>query len=189
MNVSGNGTVLTLNPGVYVIAGGGFNLSGSATVQGSGVMIYNAGSNFTNNGAAGGTFGGINISGQASFNLAPMTSGLYAGIVIFQSGSASQSGINTQSINLSGQSMLPNGGLVYAPAAQVQLSGGAILKGSIIAATLQVSGSAGAFQLQVGAASDYVASTSNQILYGNAHRGGAGRQRQRRGPQRAGPPR
>jgi len=165
INVSGNST-LTLNPGIYVIAGGGFNVSGNAIIQGAGVMIYNAGSNFVNGGAAGGTFGAINVSGQGSFSVTPMTSGPYAGIVIFQSGSASQSGVNTQTITLSGQSMLPGGGMLYAPAASVQISGNSVFKGSVVASSLQVSGNAGAFQLHQGASSDYLSSTSNQILGG-----------------------
>ena len=36
---------LTLNPGIYVIAGGGISVTGNASVTGTGVMIYNAGSN------------------------------------------------------------------------------------------------------------------------------------------------
>jgi hypothetical protein len=141
ITVSGQAT-LNLLPGIYVLAGGGLTVSGQATVNGPGVMIYNAGSNFVNNGAAGGTFGAINVSGQANLNLTPMTSGPYAGIVLFQSGYASQSGINTQALNLSGQSVLPGGGLVYAPAAQVNLSGNGVFSASVIASTMNVSGNA-----------------------------------------------
>jgi hypothetical protein len=141
ITVSGQAT-LTLMPGIYVLAGGGLTVSGQATVNGSGVMIYNAGSNFVNTGAAGGTFGAINVSGQAHLNITPMKSGPYAGIVIFQSGYNSQSGINTQALTLGGQSVLPDGGLVYAPAAQVTLSGKTVLSASVIASTLNVSGNA-----------------------------------------------
>ena len=48
---SGNGR-LTMNPGVYVIAGGGFSVSGNGSVTGTGVMIYNAGSNYPSAAAA-----------------------------------------------------------------------------------------------------------------------------------------
>ena len=44
ITVSGNGT-LTMNSGIYIIEGGGFTVSGNASVAGSGVMIVNAGSN------------------------------------------------------------------------------------------------------------------------------------------------
>jgi hypothetical protein len=137
---------LTLNPGIYVIAGGGLTISGQASVTGTAVMIYNAGSNFINNGASGGVFGAINVSGQGSLNLTPMNSGAYTGIVIFQSGYSTQSGVNTQPLNLSGQEVLPNGGLIYAPAALVTLSGNAALgkssNTSLIVGTLTVSGNA-----------------------------------------------
>jgi hypothetical protein len=141
ITVSGQAT-LNLLPGIYVVAGGGLTVSGQATVNGWGVMIYNAGSNFVNNGAAGGTFGAITVSGQANLNLTPMTSGPYVGIVLFQSGYNSQSGINSQALTLSGQAVLPAGGLVYAPAAQVNLSGNTVFNASVIASTLNVSGNA-----------------------------------------------
>ncbi len=50
--VSGNAG-LTMSSGVYIIEGGGFSVSGNATVSGSGVMIFNAGSNYP---SSGGTF-------------------------------------------------------------------------------------------------------------------------------------
>jgi hypothetical protein len=40
ITVSGNAQ-LTMNAGVYIIAGGGFSVSGNATITGSGVTIYN----------------------------------------------------------------------------------------------------------------------------------------------------
>src|SRR5262249_50389629 len=66
ISVSGTGTSLILNPGVYIIEGGGFSVTNSASVTGSGVMIYNAGSNFP---AAGGTFGSISLSSSGTINL------------------------------------------------------------------------------------------------------------------------
>jgi hypothetical protein len=141
ITVTGQAT-LNLLPGIYVLAGGGLTVSGQATVNGPGVLIYNAGSNFVNGGAAGGTFGAINVSGQADLNITPMKGGPYAGIVLFQSGYNSQSGINSQALTLSGQSVLPDGGLVYAPAAPVNLGGNTVFSASVIASTLNVSGNA-----------------------------------------------
>ena len=46
---------LTLNRGIYIIEGGGFSVSGNASVTGTGVMIFNAGSNVP--AATGGTYG------------------------------------------------------------------------------------------------------------------------------------
>ena len=45
ISASGNGT-LTLISGLYIIEGGGFSVSGNASVVGSGVTIVNAGSKY-----------------------------------------------------------------------------------------------------------------------------------------------
>src|SRR5262249_46793849 len=84
IQVSGNAK-LTMGPGVYIIAGGGFSVTGNASVSGSGVMIFNAGSNYANNRAAGGTFGSINLSGYGNISLTAATTGTYANVLIFQS--------------------------------------------------------------------------------------------------------
>ena len=59
-------------PGIYYINGGGINMSGSSSITGNGVLIYNTG---------GGT---INLSGTGTISLSPMTTGAYAGITLFQ---------------------------------------------------------------------------------------------------------
>jgi Flp pilus assembly protein TadG len=48
ISASANVTV-TMQPGIYVIKGGGIDLSGNATINGSGVMIYNTGSDYNVN--------------------------------------------------------------------------------------------------------------------------------------------
>ncbi|HEV3311885.1 MAG TPA: S53 family peptidase, partial [Chloroflexota bacterium] len=93
---SGNGT-LTLTSGLYIIEGGGFSVSGNASVSGSGVTIFNAGSKYP---TTGGTYGSITFSGNGSYNLSPPTSGTYAGIVIFQSRD------NSKAVTLSGNAQL-----------------------------------------------------------------------------------
>ena len=60
ISVSGNGT-LTLSSGIYIIEGGGFSVSGNASVTGSGVMIFNAGSKYP---STGGTYGSITLERQ-----------------------------------------------------------------------------------------------------------------------------
>ena len=55
ISVSGNAK-LTMAPGIYIIEGGGFSVSGNASVTGSGVMIVNAGINYP---GTGGTYGSI----------------------------------------------------------------------------------------------------------------------------------
>jgi hypothetical protein len=47
-----NSASVVLNPGTYVIKGGGLTVSGMGTLTGSGVLIYNAGSNSPTRGGA-----------------------------------------------------------------------------------------------------------------------------------------
>ena len=127
IKVSGSAS-LTLKPGAYVIAGGGFTVTGSASVTGSEVLIYNAGGN-------GGSFGGITLSGNGSVNLTAPTTGRYAGIVIFQSRD------NPRAISLSGNAAVGlHGGVIYAPNALFALSGNAQLEGPLVVDQLQLSG-------------------------------------------------
>ena len=65
LTLSGNNS-MTINPGIYTIVGGGFAASGNAKVSESGVLIFNAGSNFLGSGS---TLGAITISGNAAINL------------------------------------------------------------------------------------------------------------------------
>ena len=58
--------------GVYVISGGSFTVTGSATITGTGVTFY-----FTNNAT-------ISVSGGGSLQLTAPTTGPYAGILFFQ---------------------------------------------------------------------------------------------------------
>ncbi len=131
-----------MNPGVYVIAGGGFSVTGNGSVltgsvasgvTGSGVLIYNAGSNYL---ASGNTFGGINLSGNGNISLTPASTGTYAGILIFQSRD------NTSSVALSGNGIVMPGGTIYAAAAPLIISGNGQFKGSLVVATLSASGNA-----------------------------------------------
>ncbi len=129
ISVSGNGT-LTMNSGIYIIEGGGFSVSGNASVSGSGVMIFSAGSKYP---TTGGTYGGITLSGNGSYNLSPPTSGTYAGIVIFQSRD------NATALTLSGNASGMTG-TIYAKAAQLAESGNAQLNAAVVADTMTISG-------------------------------------------------
>src|SRR5262249_18317142 len=65
-----SGGQLTMNPGIYIIEGGGFTVTSGGSVTGTGVMIYNAGSNYP---GSGGTFGGISVNGRGAFPLSAPT--------------------------------------------------------------------------------------------------------------------
>ncbi len=126
-----NGASLTLNAGLYVIEGGGFSVSGTANVFGSGVTIYNAGSYCP---SRGGSYGSINWSTTGTFSLSAPSSGSYAGILIFQSRDNAQ----TLSINVSGRSGSAINGTIYAASAQLVNGGSTPLSGSLIVNLLTV---------------------------------------------------
>jgi hypothetical protein len=68
-SITGSGNcAITLQPGMYAIAGGGISVSGNASIKGSGVLLYNGGSNYP---ASGGSFGAMSLSGNGSFDLEP----------------------------------------------------------------------------------------------------------------------
>ena len=99
-----------MNSGTYIIEGGGFSVSGNASVSGSGVMIFNAGSNYPN---AGRHLRRHHAQRQRLVQPDPADdAGLMPGIVIFQTRDNSKA--LTVSGNASGMT-----GTIYAPAAQL----------------------------------------------------------------------
>ncbi|QEH34974.1 putative outer membrane protein pmp20 precursor [Aquisphaera giovannonii] len=133
ISVTGNAR-LTMAPGIYIIEGGGFSASGFSSVSGSGVMIVNAGSNYP---AAGGSYGGISLGGNATFNLSPASSGIYAGIVLFQpSDNTKAMSVTTNASGIAGT--------IYAPAVTLSESGNAALNASLIVKRLSLSGNGAA---------------------------------------------
>ena len=129
ISASGNAK-LTLNSGLYIIEGGGFSISGNASVTGSGVTIFNAGSKYP---TTGGTYGSISLSGNGTITLSPPTTGTYAGVVIFQPAD------NTKALSVSGNGSAVTGE-IYAPAAQLNESGNGQLNASIVVDTMTSSG-------------------------------------------------
>jgi hypothetical protein len=129
ISVAGNAK-LAMASGIYIIDGGGFSVSGNATVTGSGVMVFNTGGNYP---GAGGTYGRITLGGNSTCTLSPMMSGPYAGIVFFQPRD------NKQAMAVTGNA---SGiiGTTYAPGAGVFESGNGVIKGSLIVDTLTISG-------------------------------------------------
>jgi hypothetical protein len=131
ISVSGNASLVLL-PGIYVIAGGGLTVSGNANVQGTGVLIYNAGSNYL---GSGNSFGAITVSGNATLNLTAASGGPYAGVVIFQSRD------NTQAMTVSGNAVATLNGTVYIPSAMLTVTGNSQLKNaSLVVNELQLTG-------------------------------------------------
>jgi hypothetical protein len=141
ITVSGN-ACLTLNPGVYIIEGGGLTVTGNASISGSGVMIYNAGSNYPSNG---GSFGGITFSGNGTFSLSAATTGTYAGLLIFQSRQ------NTRALSFSGNAMAGMAGTIYAANALLSMSGNSSLQNPLVVGMLNLSGNVSLTQTTQGA--------------------------------------
>jgi hypothetical protein len=79
IGISKTGAVLTLNPGIYVIRGGGFNVS-SGSVVGNGVAIVNLNPPPPTNVNK---FDVIDIAGPGTVSLTAMTTGTFAGIVFY----------------------------------------------------------------------------------------------------------
>ncbi len=154
INVS-NSASLTINAGIYFIKGGGFSVSGSASVSGSGVMIYNAGSSCP---SPGGSYGSINWSSTGTFKLSAPTSGTYAGILIFQSRDNAQ----TLSLSENGSASSAITGTIYATAAQLVDSGTTPITGSLIVNLLAVN--TGATALDLDNPADGVAFGPAQVL-------------------------
>jgi Putative Flp pilus-assembly TadE/G-like len=92
ITVSGNGVLAKLNPGLYILNGGGLTVSGGANIQGTDVTFYNT------QGAA--SYKPIVVSGGSSSSLSAPTSGTYEGILFFEDRSITSNSQNTISGDL-----------------------------------------------------------------------------------------
>lgn len=96
---------ITLQPGVYLLAGGGISLGGNGAMRGSGVTI------FLMEGAS------FQMNANQSVDLSPPTEGPYAGITVYQPIN------NTQQITINGTLNSEMSGYIYAPGAHVFYAG------------------------------------------------------------------
>ncbi len=93
---------VTMKPGVYYVDGGGFELKGDATLNASGVMIYNTGKR------------GFKVTTKGNVTISPPTSGAYKGISLFQDPT------KKSKVEFSKQNHLDISGIVYAPRSEVK---------------------------------------------------------------------
>lgn len=140
ISISGNATVV-MNPGIYIMEGGGFHISGNGNLTAPTVLIYNTKrlSSYPN-GSVQQDADQISISGNGRITWTPPTTGTYTGISIFQ-----DRAVADKSLKISGNGFMALSGLIYAPAAEVQLSGNGTttteqLGGAYIASSMQISG-------------------------------------------------
>ena len=105
---------ITLQPGVYVMAGGGFTKSGGANFVGDEVTIYvtENPTNPTGDGAP----KPFNATGSRALDLNPPTSGVYQGITLWQDEAI------TDDFYMAGSNDLTSG-ILYVPGATLYISG------------------------------------------------------------------
>jgi hypothetical protein len=138
--------VATMQPGIFVLAGGGLSVSGNGSLSGDGVMLYNAGSSYP---ASGGSFGPISLSGNGSMHLTPQTSGTYKGLLMFQARD------NPRTLTLSGNSAVAGiQGTVYGPSMPVSITGNGTLPAQFVVDSVDISGN-GTLTVQYSAAQVY----------------------------------
>jgi len=144
--IVGGGKTLNLNPGTYILLGGGLQVSGSSSLIGSGVTLYNT--VWTAADPAGDDIGNANqykpisFSGGSSTNLTAETSGPLSGILFFQDPSLPSSDLNQQNTFSGGSSAVLQGDL-YFPTTPLVFSGGSSttpLNVTLIACTINFSG-------------------------------------------------
>lgn len=123
--------IVVLSPGLYILEGGGLEISGLATVTGLGTVFYNTG------GAA--AAGPIKLATLGRLALTAPTSGVYQGVSIFQ-----DRAVNTPLL-IQGAGLAAVAGTVYAPAADLTLRGLAAvgidsLGGAHVVSTIDIGG-------------------------------------------------
>ena len=105
---------ITLNPGVYIMAGGGFSKGGGASFVGDEVLIYVTTN--TINPTGDGAPKPFDLTGSGALDLSPATSGIYEGITLWQDLAI------TDDFKMRGSNDLISG-IFYAPGATLNISG------------------------------------------------------------------
>ena len=93
---------VTMEPGIYYVDGGGFELKGDSTLNATGVTIYNNGKR------------GFKVSTKGNVTISPPTTGVYKGISLFQDS------IKKTKVEFKKQQHLNISGIIYAPNSEVK---------------------------------------------------------------------
>ena len=112
-----------MNPGVYVIAGGGLSVTTGGSLIGTNVTIYNASTAYP---GTTGTSGSITLNTTGNVTLTACNTGTYAGMLIFQQR------INSATMTLVPAANSTISGVVYAINATYSLSGSGSLRTSAV---------------------------------------------------------
>jgi len=130
----GNGAIVVMNPGVYIIDRGTFQLGGGVRLTGSGVTIFLTKS-------SGGSYANIAIGNDAKVTLSAPTTGATAGLVFFGDRNASLGNPS----DFGGGASLNITGAIYMPSQTVRFSNGISNPSGctqLIAGNIQFSGGA-----------------------------------------------
>lgn len=141
-----NNATVTMKPGIYIIDGGDFKVTGNSSIVGDGVTIVLTGSNANDVGSidiAGGTH--MELTAPDMYDPEAFALG-YHGVLIFQDSIASSmQGANIKANKLLGGSNAVLRGAVYVPRQTLVFSGGATLEDGclqLIALTVEFKGNA-----------------------------------------------
>jgi hypothetical protein len=129
-----NDAQIKLNPGVYIVDRGNFNVGGAVVMSGTGVTIVLTSS-------TGSSYANVTIGNGANVTLSAPTTGALAGLVFFGSRSAPASNSN----DLEGGALLKITGAIYFPSQKVVFSNGISNPSGctqLIAGTIQFTGGA-----------------------------------------------
>lgn len=133
-----NGTV-DLDPGIYIVADGDFEVGSEAVLTGDEVTIVLTG-------ATPGSVGNVKINGGATITLTPTTTGEMAGILFYQDPTANPGTSSIIESKFNGEAQVDLTGALYFPQRQVEYGGGATAAGAsclhIVARTVEFTGEA-----------------------------------------------
>lgn len=131
----GGDAQVTLLPGLYAMAGGGFSVGGAAQVKGEEVCLYNGVNPYARRRDE--AVGSVVVTGGGILALTPPKGGPYAGLVVFQDRD------NDREMTVSGNALLDApAGTIYLPSALLSVGGSAQSNAPFIVLRLSVSGNA-----------------------------------------------
>ena len=123
---------VTFASGIYIFAGGGFEISGQGDVIGNGVFFFNT--NDPSNPSGDGAYGDFYCAGNGLIDLTPMSSGTYMNLLYFQDRS------NTQDVYIAGNCLGGITGTLYTPNAKIDIAGNGSTSAQFITRLLEVRG-------------------------------------------------
>jgi hypothetical protein len=139
-----NGATYTLNPGTYIMAGGGFTVNGPATVKGTGVTIYNTSSGGWGCSASY-SYKPIGVNGSSTVvNLSAPTTGSLAQVLFFGNRTGC-SAVNSCVDQIGGSATATFNGALYFKSDEFLVTGATLTGNMVIVADTIVTNGAAVF--------------------------------------------